>query len=190
VLAALAVAAGLLPSSALARTHRTLGPAARAAEVYTCGTFRNSYFDGYYYGSGQGATEGDYAVLQTRYGAVCDTNTNPATTFTTAWAMIAPGTYNGGYVQSGFFCGYNQCTVFFAETRINNSNGVSGKFGTSCIATDGTSHGYAEQYGSGCGCEYAKIDGTVWMTTAWNPFTYWSYPFDPEYFGGSVDDRR
>jgi hypothetical protein len=173
------------PSSALAqRANRGSGPTARSAEVYTCGTFKNSYFDGYWNnGQGQGSTEGDYGVLQTRYGAVCDTNQNPGTNFTTAWVMIAPGQPNGGYVQSGFFRGYNQCTVFFAETRISNSYGVSGKFGTSCIPTDGSSHGYAEQYGAGCGCEYAKIDGTVWMTTSWNPFVYWSYPFDPLFFG-------
>jgi hypothetical protein len=23
----------------------------------------------------------------------------------------------------------------------------------------------------------------VWTTTSWNPFSYWSYPFDPEFFG-------
>jgi hypothetical protein len=51
------------------------------------------------------------------------------------------------------------------------------------IPADGSVHGYAEQYGSGCGCEYAKIDGTVWITTSWNPRSYWQYPFQPQLNG-------
>lgn len=173
-----------VPSSALARSNDTFkgGPVARSSEVYTCGTFKNSYFDGYTGNYNEGTAEGSYATMQTQYGAVCDTDTDPSHNFTTAWTMIASPTV-GGYVQSGFFRGYDQCMVYFAETRQTGSADPQAKFGTSCIATNGSTHGYAEQYGSGCGCEYAKIDGTVWMTTSWDPYTYWAYPFIPEFSG-------
>ena len=173
----------MMASLAAARGSTQKAPVARASEVYTCGTFKNSWFDGYSGYLQQGTAEGSYATIQTRYGAVCDTDTNSEHNFTTAWAMIASDNNLGGYVQSGFLRGYNQCMVYFAETRRTSSYPFDSKFGTSCIATDGSTHGYAEPYGSGCGCEYAKIDGTVWMTTSWNPFQYWAYPFVPQFFG-------
>jgi hypothetical protein len=157
------------------------GPPA-SANTLTCGTF-GDYYDGYVGTQGQGATEGSWGSIQTRLGTECSTNTNPDINRTSAWVMVKSGDSQQGYVQSGFNHGYGNCTTFFAAVRKNDNSSESDKFGGSCISTDGSTHSYTEQYGSGCGCEYAKIDGTVWMTTGFNPFSYWTYPFRPEFMG-------
>jgi hypothetical protein len=144
--------------------------------------YKNSWFDGYFYAYGSGNNEGSYANVAARYGAVCDTDTNPSHNFVEAWAMVA-GRDTQGYVQTGYTRGYNQCTVLFGQVRQNDTFTPQSKYGTSCIATDGTTYGFGERYGPTCGCEYAKINGNVWMTTSWNPYSYWATPFAPEFFG-------
>lgn len=173
----------LIPSGASAhdRFHRR-GPVARPAALAKCGTYKNSWFAGYGGTVGQGATEGAYAALTTRAGAACGSDHNGRHNAVSSWALIGSGSNNGGYVQSGFQAGYGMCFTYFAQTHKNNSSGAQTKY-SGCIATDGSTHGYAEQYGSGCGCEYAKIDGRVFMTTSFNPYSYWGYPFTPQFFG-------
>ncbi len=172
---------------ATAAQHR-LPRSARPHAVGTCGTPRNSYFDGYLAPFGAGSAEGSYGELATRAAGECRTNTNPGSNFSTAWVMIAngnQGSSGGGYVQSGFYHPYNQCTTYFAQMRPNNASNFQSKF-SGCIATDGTVHDYGERYGSDCHCEYAKVNDAVFMTSTFNPYSDWSYPFDPQFFGEAI----
>jgi hypothetical protein len=155
------------------------------AEVYTCGASgdpQSNYFDGYYDATGGHAHEGAYATIVTRYGAVCDTRTGQGN-FTSAWAMLA-GPSASDYIQSGFDRWYGSCTYYFAEASAPSQSYFDQKYGSSCLSYGATT-GYAEQYGSGNHVEYAKIGGTVWITTPFNPYSVWS-SFYPEFFGETV----
>lgn len=176
--------AGLLMATAASardRLHRR-HPVARAAALAQCGTHKFSWFDGYYGNFGQGATEGAYGTLTTRVGVACGSDHNPTNNAVSTWVLVASNGSPGGYVQSGTQAGYGQCLTYFAQTRKTNQDNPQTKYG-GCISADGSTHSYNEQYGSGCGCEYAKIDGTIWMTTSWDPYASWTYPFDPQFFG-------
>lgn len=157
-------------------------PSDAKANSLNCGT-TGDYFDGYYGNYGQGNTEGTYALISAREVSECNNapigNSQNATM---AYAMVAANG-GGGWVQSGYLHTYGGgCVVFFAEVSKTGSS-ASIKTGGSCLTLDGTNHGFEEDYGSACGCEYAKIDGTVWMTTSFDPFGTWSYPFSPQFMG-------
>lgn len=177
---------GSAVSSAPAAAHQSpLGPrgsapSARIAAVHDCGV-RNFWFDGYQRAYNQGTNEGAFANISARDGAFCAT-VGSDTNYGSVWAMIA-GADTQGYVQSGLFHRYGGCVLVFGQVRQNDSYSPRSKFGTSCISTDGTVRGFGEQYGPGCGCEYAKIDGNVWMTTSWDPYAYWAAPFAPIFMG-------
>jgi hypothetical protein len=153
-------------------------------EVYTCGSTNSSnYHVGKFQALGTGSYEGAYAYIATRYGAVCDTDTS-ANNFQNPYAMIASGDGNG-YAQSGYTRWYNSCTYFFAEQSKNGSTFYD-KFGTTCVTTDGTTHKYTEEYFSSCSCVKSMVDGTPYMTSNWNPFNNWSYPFSPQFEGEAI----
>jgi hypothetical protein len=168
-----------VPTSAVARARQ---PVARPAALAQCGTYKNSWFDGLQGNYGQGATEGVYATLSTRVGVACGSDHSPTHNAVSSWAMVHSDHGSGGWVQSGLQAGWGECLEHFAQVLRTTSDVPQTKYG-GCISADGSVHGYAEQYGSGCGCEYAKIDGTVWIGTSWNPFAYWNYPFVPEFSG-------
>lgn len=177
------VAAAVMPSVAGAHIglHRK-APVASVAALANCGTYKNSWFAGYSGTVGQGASEGAYATITRRVGAACGSDHSQTHNAVSTWALIGSGSNNGGYVQSGTQAGYGQCLTYFAQTHRSNSYTPQTKYG-GCISADGSRHGYSQQYGAGCHCEYAKIDGTVWMTTSWDPYANWGYPFTPQFFG-------
>ncbi|MGH9466337.1 MAG: hypothetical protein ACRD1Y_03180 [Terriglobales bacterium] len=167
---------------AAAASARRRNPVAHEAALAKCGLHKFSWFDGYAGALGQGNTEGASGTITRRVGAACGSVPNPTYNAVSSWVMIASDGSPGGYVQSGTQAGYGQCLTYFAQTRRTNSYAPQTKYG-GCISADGSTHSYNEQYGTGCGCEYAKIDGTVWMTTSWNPLSNWTYPFQPQLFG-------
>lgn len=181
-------------SVAIARSrHKPIG--AHSAEVYDCTAqsppYSKVFEDGFYqsYGSLGGAPFGDgwegaYAVIVRQYGAVCDTDTNEGETqnFVSVWAMISAGKPDGGWVQSGYIRHYDSCEHYFAQT-FDGGTDLQSRFGSSGCLSNGPDDGYDEDYGPDCGCEYAKVDGNIWLTTSWDPYSVWTYPFSPQFFG-------
>lgn len=160
-----------------------LAPSAGRANGLNCGT-PGPYDDGYYGNYGQGASEGAYGTITVRSSSQCN-NAPSGEPANRSAASVLIGNGNGdryAYVQSGFFHTYEGCDQYFAQASLKLGGSFQNHVGA-CYTFDGSTHSFNEQYGSGCGCEYAKIDGNVKITTPWNPFTYWTYPFDREFFG-------
>lgn len=99
---------------------------ARTAALAQCGTYKNSWFDGYFGTIGQGATEGVYATISSRVGTACGSDHDQKHNAISAWALVGSGdtTSTGGWVQSGIQAGYGQCLTYFAQTLKNHSSGL------------------------------------------------------------------
>jgi hypothetical protein len=157
---------------------------AAKAEVYTCGT-NSHYFDGKYEPVGQGNYVGSAAMISTRYGAVCDTKTGQGN-YVAVWAMIA--SYDGnGWAQSGYVRWYNNCTVLLAQ--IMQTRGVTNPqtfYGTTCMSTDGSTNTFKEYYQNSnhsCFCVQAMVGTRALLTSTFDPASYWTPPWGPEFAG-------
>lgn len=151
------------------------------AQIPQCGV-RSNYFDGmarfgaWYMGS--------QAYIKTRWGFVCDTDTDPISNFTNSWSMIASGAFNG-WAQSGFERGYGGSLRFFAQQY----NGATGSLQTvyGGLTQAGEVHRYWQQTLNDCPglawCIHSNIDLTRFLTSTFNPFTYWVQPFSQQFFG-------
>jgi hypothetical protein len=183
LLATVAACLACAPAALASAPHRT--PNAEPNALAQCGTYKVSWFDGFDAPSGTGTAEGAFAQITSRSNSQCQSDMT-GDNFTTVWAMIATGATSGslagGYVQSGFFHRFGDCTQHFAETRRNNSYTPYNRF-SGCVGVN-VQESYGERYGPSCQCEYAKINGKVFVKTDWNPYYYFKYPFNPQLFGG------
>ena len=154
------------------------------AEVYTCGT-NSHYFDGKNEPAGQGNYVGSAATISTRYGAVCDTKYTQSN-YVTVWAMIASNNGNG-WAQSGYIRWYNHCAVLVAQ--IEQTYGVTNPqtfYGTTCMSTDGSTNTFKEYYQNAshsCFCVEAMVGTRVLLTSTFDPRSYWSTPWSPDFDG-------
>jgi hypothetical protein len=159
-------------------------PAVDAA-LATCGVGGNwfdgkdqsVYTNGNYY-------EGVSAVITSRIGLVCDSDTSNSNNFSNAWSMIANGeSASGGWVQTGYIRGYGGHIYHFGQVWDGIapfSTHSATRYGASALAS-GERHRYWQQWSSSCYCELAMIDVTQWIKTTWNPFGTWTTPFEMQF---------
>src|SRR5581483_3870828 len=153
-------------------------PFAADAEVATCGSRSASNYHAGYVNPGDPNVEGDYAVISTRYGAVCDTDTS-ANNFTNQYAMIASNNL-AGWAQDGYIRWYGGSIVFFAQQSSGHT--LNTKFGTTALAT-GSTYFYYNKWDSTCLCIEDIIERTLYLKSTWNPWTAWTMPFSPQFTG-------
>jgi hypothetical protein len=152
-----------------------------SAEVFTCGaTAPDNYHDGYFQAYNTQSFEGARADLTTQYGAVCDTHTTMGN-FTNAYAMIASDLGVNGYGQAGYIRWYNHCTVYFAQ-QFDGGTDLQTNYGSSCL-TDGNTHSYINRWNPDCHCLKSNVDSTTFLTSTWNPYDVWVFPFSPQFQG-------
>jgi hypothetical protein len=152
-----------------------------SAEVATCGSKAAQNYHAGYLNSGDPYTEGSYAVISTRHGAVCDTDTSN-TNFTSQYAMIASHDL-AGWAQAGYLRWYGGSIYFFAQQ--SSGRVLNTKFGTAAVAT-GTSYHYYNKWQQACLCMENIIERTSYLKSSWNPWTTWATPFSPQFTGEAV----
>jgi hypothetical protein len=167
--------------AAIAVISPLAGSPAEAA-LATCGV-RYNWFDGKDQSVYTTYYEGVSAVITSRVGLVCDSNTNPRDNFSNAWSMIANKEGLNGWVQTGYERGYNTHIYHFGQVWDGiepfSTHSVT-RYGTSALAS-GERHRYWQQWSPSCYCELAMIDVTQWIKTTWNPFGTWQTPFEMQF---------
>lgn len=153
-------------------------PVAAHAEVTTCGSRATGNYHAGFINPGDPTVEGDYAILSTRYGAVCDTDTSN-NNFTNQYAMIASNNL-AGWAQAGYLRWYGSSIVFFAQQSSGHT--LNTKYGTSALAT-GSTYFYYNKWDSTCLCMENIIERTLYLKSTWNPWTAWTTPFSPQFTG-------
>jgi hypothetical protein len=153
-------------------------PIAASAEVTTCGSRSASNYHAGYLNPGDPSVEGDYAIISTRYGAVCDTDTT-SNNFTNQYAMIASNNL-AGWAQDGYIRWYGSSIVFFAQQSSGHT--LNTKFGTTAL-TPGSTYFYYNKWDPSCYCIEAIIERTLYLKSTWNPYTAWVLPFSPQFTG-------
>ena len=153
-------------------------PLSASAEVATCGTRSASNYHAGYLNPGDPSVEGDYAIISTRYGAVCDSDTS-ANNFTNQYAMIASNDLTG-WAQDGYIRWYGSSIVFFAQQ--SSGHALNTKFGTTALAL-GSSNFYYNKWDPTCYCIENVIGRTLYLKSTWNPYTSWVLPFSPQFTG-------
>jgi hypothetical protein len=151
------------------------------AEVPACGSRSASNYHAGYGVAGDSSVEGDYAIISTRYGAVCDTDTTSGN-FTNQYAMIASHNL-AGWAQAGYIRWYGSAIVFFAQQSSGHT--VYTKYGTSAVAT-GSTNFYYNKWDATCLCMENIIGRTLYLKSTWNPYTAWTTPFSPQFTGEAV----
>ena len=153
-------------------------PVAAQAEVAACGSRSSSNYHAGYLNPGDSSIEGDYAIISTRYGAVCDTDTT-ANNFTNQYAMIASNNL-AGWAQDGYIRWYGSSIVFFAQQSSGHS--LNTKYGTTALA-QGSTYFYYNKWDPTCYCMEDIIERTLYLKSTWNPWTAWVLPFSPQFTG-------
>lgn len=153
-------------------------PLAASAEVATCGSRSANNYHAGYLNPGDPSVEGDYAVISTRYGAVCDTDTTSGN-FTNHYAMIASNNL-AGWAQDGYLRWYGSSIVFFAQQSSGHT--LNTKFGTTAL-TPGSTYFYYNKWDPSCYCIEDIIERTLYLKSTWNPYTAWVLPFSPQFTG-------
>ncbi|MDQ1685463.1 MAG: hypothetical protein QOC82_2200 [Frankiaceae bacterium] len=148
------------------------------AEVAACGTRAASNYHAGYINPGDPYVEGDYAIIATRYGAVCDSDTTN-NNFTNQYAMIASNNL-AGWAQDGYMRWYGSSIVFFAQQSSGHT--LNTKYGTTALAT-GSTYFYYNKWDSSCLCMEDIIERTLYLKSTWNPWTSWVAPFSPQFTG-------
>ena len=155
-----------------------LPPLTAHAEVATCGSRSASNYHAGYVNPGDPYVEGDYAIIATRYGAVCDSDTTGAN-FTNHYSMIASNNL-AGWAQAGYLRWYGGSIVFFAQQSSGHT--LNTKYGTSAL-TPGSTYFYYNKWASSCLCMENIIERTLYLKSTWNPWTTWTTPFSPQFTG-------
>jgi len=153
-------------------------PIAAQAEVATCGSRSPNNYHAGFVNPGDPNVEGDYAIISTRYGAVCDTDTS-ANNFTNQYAMIASNNL-AGWAQDGYIRWYGSSIVFFAQQSSGHS--LNTKYGTSGLAL-GSTYFYYNKWDPTCYCMEDIIGRTLYLKSTWNPWSAWVLPFSPQFTG-------
>lgn len=153
-------------------------PVAARAEVAACGSRAAGNYHAGFVNPGDPYVEGDYAIIATRYGAVCDSDTTSAN-FTNHYAMIASNNL-AGWAQAGYLRWYGSSTVFFAQQSSGHT--LNTKYGTTALAA-GSTYFYYNKWASSCLCIENIIERTLYLKSTWNPWTTWTTPFSPQFTG-------
>lgn len=153
-------------------------PVAAHAEVASCGARSANNYHAGYVNPGDPYVEGDYAIIATRYGAVCDSDTSN-NNFTNHYAMIASNNL-AGWAQAGYIRWYGSSIVFFAQQSSGHT--LNTKYGTTALAA-GSTNFYYNKWASSCLCMENIIGRTLYLKSTWNPWTTWTTPFSPQFTG-------
>lgn len=163
-------------------------PSAQSA-IYQCGPGPTNRFDGYIAPQAPQAwqyTEGASADIVVHFASVCTTD-NSNYNFTTAWTMISDVVGVSSYAQSGFMRFWGDATMrHFVEYRRNANTAFVRTvcFTQACLLQDPSVYQYWIAYQPACGpCIQMFYNGTILNSTPFNPYTSWTQPFRPQFFG-------
>lgn len=181
-----AMRSGHPPSALAARAAATVVALVVALTVHAapaygyqnqCGAGGNN-FDGMLH-SGD-SIEGVSAMITSRTGGVCNTDTNPLNNFTNAWSMVASS--NGlNWVQSGYERGYGTAVRHFSQVMSQNPYQFSTIYGSYFPYNE--DHRYWQQYDPATGRILSNVDTTNFLVTQFRPLNYWPTPFQSQFFG-------
>lgn len=156
------------------------------AATYQCGA-RGNYFDGFIHNNAYpDRFEGASTFLVTRVGGLCGTDRGQISNFTNAWSMIAGSQSHGvcEWAQSGFERGY----ISGGGTNIRHfaqasscSTGLQTWY--SGYVAAGVKHAYRSLWSNACSCINISVDDSTKVSTNFNPFAIWGYPFQPQFLG-------
>lgn len=147
--------------------------------VSDCGT-KSNYFDGMrafpttWYA-------GVHASMRVAWASVCNTDYDPIENFTGAHSMVAGKTGPGAWAQSGYDRGYGVDYRHYAQQSRDGNTPLVTQWGA--FIYPGEVHGYWQQFVASCSCIRSNVDLNTFITSSWNPFTYWEEPFFIQFQG-------
>jgi hypothetical protein len=143
--------------------------------------------------------DGTYPIATTSYAISAGINTyvpnlcttNNSNSDSSVWTMLAGQASSDGWAQSGYGRHSGQTTAYeFAQTcgKYNTSTQTctSGFAEWDGPAVSGT-HTYSQVYNFNTGRINMEVDGTVELTTSFDPITTWTGPWIPEWEGETHD---
>lgn len=144
-----------------------------AAATATCGTLGN-YFEGVV----QNQVTYDVGVRGTinmQSAALCTSDSNQGTNFSTPWVMTRELTPRAAYMQSGYMHRVNDCVRYFTEHDRDGSNGGFPFRRTlgGCIP-NGDNVVYTVVFDSACTCNRMGYSIVVLDSTEYNIYHEWS----------------
>lgn len=156
-------------------------PTAAQAALSGCGTqdYSRTYISGWIHPNL--SSSGASAELPVRAAAVCDSDSGRQN-FTNSWSMIAADD-SRGWVQSGYERWWGSSFYFFSQTQRQQgtSGSLSTYYDTSQPLSVGSVFRFWQQYDTTCQCVHSNVNLRRLISTGWNPFTYWSQPFIPQF---------
>ena len=153
-----------------------------AAAIANCGTSANEqvgWGSQFYNGTQPELVEGSSSYIITRTAALCTTDKNGGTNFSTAWNMVYAGQ---GYAQAGTMYRYGaSCIYAWSEQSLN---GTFTDYNSGCTGA-GATHAYRNLFVITNGVYHiqSSVDGKNIHTTSWDPLSYWTVPYQVAFTG-------